>query len=152
MDNFAERQFERKVNSLQECPRCKNSEIKSTDNFCIICAYPLKADRDGQTLDEQRVREIVREEVYRVFREAATYIAPPAKGRVDSRELLNARRAAAKEIHGKAAAATTADFEKCIMAYCEEVGTLELEDGRKICETCTQIAGELADMNDHDTV
>ncbi|WP_311907665.1 hypothetical protein [Carnobacterium divergens] len=31
----------------------------------------------------------------------------------------------------------------CVM--CDEVGELELEDGRYICSNCAQIVGELAD-------
>lgn len=33
---------------------------------------------------------------------------------------------------------------KCCMSFCDEVGTLELENGSWICENCAQIQGELA--------
>jgi len=41
-------------------------------------------------------------------------------------------------------AAMSTTVEKCIMKYCPEPGTLELDDGSYICDTCAEIMGELA--------
>lgn len=41
---------------------------------------------------------------------------------------------------------TTESEGICVM--CGELGTLEFEEGKFVCETCAQIQGELAEMQE----